>query len=128
MKRLFGWVAVFLLCCAVLPAQEVQNFCDGEANCIPDTMEIIFDATGNSLVTLGEGQATIDVTVQTTTRSDGVQGWSYGLAHDGDSLSIADNACAAAGLDYLCGTDAQAALVNPFFNVSTAFFSLAWLG
>ena len=120
MKRLFGWVPVFLLCCAVLPAQEVQNFCDGEANCIPDTMEVVFDATGNSLITLGEGQATIDVTVQTTTRSDGVQGWSYGLAHDGDSLSIADNACDGAGLDYLCGTDAQAALVNPFFNVSTA--------
>ena len=119
MKRLFGWVAVFLLCCTYLPAQVVQEFCVGQANCIPDRMEVVFDSTGNSALTLADGQATFDVTVQTATVSAGVQGWSYGLAHDGDSFSIADSACVAAGLDYLCGTEAEAALVNPFFNVST---------
>jgi len=120
MKRLFGWVTVFLLCCTVLPAQEVEQFCDGAANCIPDTMEVLFDATGNSSITLADGQATLDVTVQTTTDSAGVQGWSYGLSHDGGSFTIAPTDCVDAGLDYLCGTDAQAALVNPFFNVTTA--------
>ena len=119
MKRLFGWVAVFLLCCTYLPAQVVQEFCVGQANCIPDRMEVVFDSTGNSALTLADGQATFDVTVQTATVSAGVQGRSYGLAHDGDSFSIADSACAGAGLDYLCGTEAEAALVNPFFNVST---------
>lgn len=121
MRRLFGWVAVLMLCCAYLPAQEnVQVFCQGAANCIPDRMEVVFDSTGNSTLQLADGQATIDVTVQTITQSAGVQGWSYGLAHDGNSLSIAPSACDGAGLDYLCGTDAQAALVNPFFNVSTS--------
>ena len=119
MRRLFGWVAVFLLCCAYLPAQQVENFCEGAANCIPDRMEVVFDSTGNSALTLADGQASFDVTVQTVSESDGVQGWSYGLAHDGDSYSIADSACDGAGLDYLCGTEAEAALVNPFFNVST---------
>jgi len=131
MRRLWTTLAAatILASTAAVRAQDGidETFCEGDDNCINDTLEIVFDdagvdglqADGPHEVESGAGQSVTAIVV-TGTVSENVQGWSYGVELDPAFVALGDHGCAVPGDEFLCGTDANSARVAPSFNVSTA--------
>jgi hypothetical protein len=98
------WIVAVPACFLVpgLSAQVGQTarvFCDpaGPADpatgcciCSEDVLGLSFDLTGGPVIELGglEPGLRLDATVVLETRSPAIQGWSYGVRHDGRALTI----------------------------------------
>ena len=95
------------------PDAPSVDFCAGGDNCIADDFTITFDANGTSVIDPGDATE-VAMTVTSNTQTADVQGWSYGISHDPAVLSIVMDSAT------LTGTDAEAALIAPFFDVTTA--------
>ena len=70
---------------------DPRNQCPGaDCRCTPDTLEVTFDGRSRSTLDADslEPGARITVTIVTDTKSDQVQGWSYGIAHDAAVLEL----------------------------------------
>jgi len=116
---LLGAGILFLLCVdgrADSPAPRIRQICDPTLPenadvCIPDTFEVIFGTDKNSTNSVFEyfvspPDEDIDVTIVTETKSNWVQGWSYGVEHDPSFLEILE---ATVG-----GTDGAFGLIGGF--------------
>ena len=111
--RRFSWVALAaVLATASLQAQVVETFCEGGEDCIPDTLEIRFGTKdGPSLLEAPDGPITAVVTA--VTQTENVQGWSYGVSHDPDVLTLDADSVGIADTD-------AAAVFSGGFDVTTA--------
>lgn len=72
---------------------EPANQCPGsDCRCVPDSLEIVFDATSTNVYEHAGGGAFpvegISVTVYCDTKTDGIQGWQYGVEHDVEVLDV----------------------------------------
>ena len=79
----------------ICDASDPANKCPGaDCMCVPDSLEIVFDATSTGVYEYAEGQGfpleNLAVTVYFDTKTEGVQGWSYGVIHDLETLDILD--------------------------------------
>jgi hypothetical protein len=93
-------LGAFLPCEAGEPHEKTHVICDptdpengcpdGDCICIPDTLELVFDAGSESTYEYDEFAEGMEIpfTVVTETVTPWVQGWSYGVAHDKDSLGV----------------------------------------
>ena len=128
MNRLRGHSAVFPLAVATLGALlaggalsaqgNAEIFCRGERLCAPDNLVFLWDENGDSVLRVDGAVRDIEATVFIDARSERLTGWSYGLRHDPDVLSLLGSACAQERYDFICGTDAGERVVEPFFNQS----------
>jgi len=101
-----------VLATASLQAQVVETFCEGGEDCIPDTLEIRFGTKdGPSLLEAPDGPITAVVTA--VTQTENVQGWSYGVSHDPDVLTLDADSVGIADTD-------AAAVFSGGFDVTTA--------
>jgi hypothetical protein len=76
-----------MLCDPADPA----NRCPGlECDCSEDSLEVVFDHTGSSVIIVDEPSQGISVptSIVFETKSSEIQGWSYGVAHDKGRLSL----------------------------------------
>jgi hypothetical protein len=88
--------AILLLAVLVaggLPAQEPapreRPFCPREDVCTDDRLEVVFEGRGSVLEIEGFVPGTkVTATVVMDVKSDGVQGWSYGVRHDPEILRL----------------------------------------
>lgn len=112
----FGWAWVSeaseprILCDVSNPV----NQCPGaDCRCIPDSLEIVFDATSASVYEYPPESKFpipgIAVTVYFNTKTEGIPGWAYGVAHDVEALEVTH-----ATVD---GTDAAAKFDMPFVRI-----------
>lgn len=65
--------------------EDPKSGCPGEScDCVEDTLEMTFDGLTSSVFEYETFVAglSIETTVVTETRSEGIQGWSYGVRHD----------------------------------------------
>ena len=92
-----------------------EDFCDGADNCIPEMLALRFGTKDGprTHATLLDGDRVDAVVVLDTSTAD-IQGWSYGISHDPAILSLRPDSAS------LRDTDAEATLVAPFFDVTTA--------
>ena len=70
---------------------DPKNKCPGaDCVCVSDTFEVTFDGRSESVLDAGDLDpgATITVTVVMDTKSDHVQGWTYGVTHDTSLLEL----------------------------------------
>ena len=120
----FSVICVTVVCATVTtPAwsQVEEAFCEGE-RCTPSRLELVIgdDVNGGSgfsgSLRVGDD---IRTTVVLDTRAGPVAGWSYGVVHAPSIFDIQESSCEADGDAFVCGTDADAARIDPSFNVST---------
>jgi len=93
---------------------DPANKCPGaDCRCAPDTLEVTFDGRSRSTLDADrlEPGARITVTIVTDTKSDDVQGWSYGMAHDAAVLELMSVTTD--------GIDATTAFSSPIVMVSS---------
>ena len=109
------WLLITALTCASgsaqggVPGEGVETFCEGTDSCVDDTLEIIFENESNVLEDPGEAFL---VRVVTETVTENVGGWSYAVAHDAAVLELVEDSPS------IADTDAEAALVSPFFDTT----------
>ncbi len=112
-----------LLCVLVLSArvgsQELrEELCTPGPGCSLDTLEIEFESTGTSTIAAREVPAgepiRMWVVLVVDSTSIGPQGWSYGVSHDSEFLSLVPESVTTNG------TDAREAVVTPNFDVTRA--------
>ena len=120
MAALFSIAAVCaLIGSGTIAAQENgELFCRGEALCVPDNLVFLWDENGDSVLRLEGAARQVEATVFIDVRSERLSGWSYGLRHDPDVLSLLGSICAQERYDFICGTDAAERLVEPSFSQS----------
>jgi hypothetical protein len=70
--------------------EDPANRCPGmDCRCSEDVLTIRFERSGGPILEVDdEPRLPIDATVVLETRSAGVQGWAYGVRHDGRALTI----------------------------------------
>jgi hypothetical protein len=112
-----------------LCAQDTsRNLCDPAKDvCVDDTMIIEFDAGTAANKSIFEydpfvANAPVNITIYNDTKTDGVQGWSYGIAHDETALGIVYDFDVGGGVmegAAIAGTDAEA-LIDFGFDATSA--------
>jgi hypothetical protein len=83
--------------------------CAGEVcRCLEDSLEMTFDGKERSVMSVGHPDvgATLEATIVLDTKSSGIQGWSYGVRHDPEFLTVNDVTFE--------GTDAKSAFLEGF--------------
>jgi hypothetical protein len=74
---------------------DPKNNCPGEdCDCVDDTLEVVFDSaeSTNSIFSYGEFVPGMELQTRQIGNivSEGIQGWSLGVAHDGEALDLVD--------------------------------------
>jgi hypothetical protein len=104
---------------APLCAQDnVETFCEGDNACLPDSLVFRWDENNEAVLVLDSVGQDLSATVFLDTRSEGVTSWSYGLRHDPAVLTLLADDCTDDREGFICGTDAAARAVEPFYNYS----------
>ncbi|MGQ9590263.1 MAG: hypothetical protein ACUVYA_08210 [Planctomycetota bacterium] len=89
----------------ICDAADPLRGCPGlDCHCIPDTIEIVFDATSSNVHEYPPDAAfpieAISATVYMDVKTAGIWGWAFGVAHDEEVLEVTEATTA--------GTDARA--------------------